>query len=173
MSFMDKIKFWKKPEDESFSSGGQGFSGGGQGGFDQGGGGLEADPYSGSAYGQQGPYPGYSQSPSYGGGQGAFDQNMPGLGSGYPGMPQSPAAFGGGQQYASSNQYPSPVGLRPASSYPTEAPVRSEPLSSDRSMDLLISKLDAIRMVLESINTRLQNMERMSQEHDVKDSRRW
>ncbi len=44
-----------------------------------------------------------------------------------------------------------------------------EPASNDRNMDLLISKLDQIKLVLESINSRLQNIERGLHESD----KRW
>ncbi len=120
---------------------------------------LDNDPYtSGSMSGSSDPFRPSQMPPGMG-----FSGSDSGATSGYP---SPPPGFSTPSMPASQ-----PYGGRMEQMQPSAPPQQhsSQPSTSDRSMDLLISKLDQIKMVLESINARLQNMEQQGRETE----RRW
>ena len=149
MSFLDKVMFWKKKDTLDFGGGlgstdlGNSSLGGGMGSGGMGDFGVE------SGFGQQG----FSQQPSgYGGGF------VPRNDSGNQQYQSQSPGFAQQQSFGMNNN----VGMG-----------QQQANVSSKDLEIVSSKLDALRTVLDSINQRLANIERMaSGEYETK-RRNW
>lgn len=156
MAFFDKFKFWKHEELPSQNIGLEGMEPGmGQGPN------LGMDLGEGSFGDMDKPLYGYPQQ-QQSSGMSPFPQQRQ---QGYPPQGMQPGLPQGFQQ----QEYEPPV-LRTFdhTKGPFQAPLQQEASQQqymvDKNYEIISSKLDAVRAALESINQRLANLERMSQD---------
>ena len=115
-----------------------------------------------------GKYPGLEAGPA--------SAEMPAMGPGpSPGITEPPAPIGGPsplEEIGPAPPPPTPLGRAPAIPAPTAFPSAAPsavPAPSDAAHEMINVKLDTLKALLESINTRLERMERTQQARSVEE----
>lgn len=142
MAFLDKLMFWKKSDDFGIPEGPKPDLG-----FDSG---LGRDMGSGRDSG--------------------LGFGSPDVGAGFPGSFEEPPARPGFEQNAFAQQHMQPFQQQPFQQPPFQQPQQStNEYIISKNIEVLSSKLDALRAGIESINQRLAHLERVaSGEHEEK-----
>ncbi len=152
MSFLDKVMFWKKKDTLDF--------GGGFGSTDLGNSSLGGSMGTGGM-GDFGTESGLAQQ--------GFSQQPSGYGTGF-----APRNDFGNQQYQFQQQPASPFAQQPNPGMNNNAGMTQQQANvNSKDLEIVSSKLDALRAILDSINQRLANLERISSgEYETK-RRNW
>jgi hypothetical protein len=161
MGFLDKLAFWKRqPELPELGDLGKESGFKGPGGFGEAGFGKPREP-GGAGFDQLGL--GKEQDL-----MGEVEPGMPEIEPGYgggPGMPQRP--LGMQQRQPQRQQWPQQPQQQPGAPMTPIQPAQREYIMS-KDIEIVSSKLDALKATLDGINQRLANLERLAQ-----DKKRW